>query len=181
MRGEGDPNTEENGAYQRAIPLLYGVAYTLKMKQGRGTRDRRLFRLCCAAARGLRGKSRTRRRSTTARKWTTSTLSHASCVCPTSSPATTFDWAVEAAAKKKLDFSKAASSLAVETRGSVCSMHAHWTLRQRASDRRSHARICGGAGYATDFSEARLHHEIYLSDPRKCAPDEVQTVVRPSR
>ena len=30
VRGEGDPN-EENGAYQRAIGVLYAVAYTLKM------------------------------------------------------------------------------------------------------------------------------------------------------
>ena len=33
-------------------------------------------------------------------------------------------------------------------------------------------------GYAPDFSEARLHHEIYLSDPRKCAPEKLKTVIR---
>lgn len=33
-------------------------------------------------------------------------------------------------------------------------------------------------GYAPDFSEARLHHEIYLSDQRKCAPEKLKTVVR---
>lgn len=33
-------------------------------------------------------------------------------------------------------------------------------------------------GYALDFSETRLHHEIYLSDPRKCAPEKLKTVVR---
>ena len=32
VRGEGDPN-EEGGAYQRAIGLLYGVAYTIKMSK----------------------------------------------------------------------------------------------------------------------------------------------------
>ena len=30
IRGQGDPN-EEGGAYQRAIQVLYAVAYTLKM------------------------------------------------------------------------------------------------------------------------------------------------------
>ena len=30
VRGKGDPN-EEDGAYQRAIGVLYAVAYTLKM------------------------------------------------------------------------------------------------------------------------------------------------------
>lgn len=33
-------------------------------------------------------------------------------------------------------------------------------------------------GYAPDFSESRLHHEIYLSDQRKCAPEKLKTVVR---
>ena len=33
-------------------------------------------------------------------------------------------------------------------------------------------------GYALDFSETRLHHEIYLSDPRKCAPEKLKTVIR---
>ena len=33
-------------------------------------------------------------------------------------------------------------------------------------------------GYAPDFSESRLHHEIYLSDPRKCAPEKLKTVIR---
>ena len=35
VRGEGDPN-EENGAYQRAIGVLYAVAYTLKMSRRAG-------------------------------------------------------------------------------------------------------------------------------------------------
>ena len=33
-------------------------------------------------------------------------------------------------------------------------------------------------GYAADFTDARLHHEIYLSDPRKCAPEKLKTVIR---
>ena len=35
VRGRGDPN-EENGAYQRAIGVLYAVAYTLKMSKRAG-------------------------------------------------------------------------------------------------------------------------------------------------
>ncbi|WP_297673253.1 GyrI-like domain-containing protein [Slackia sp.] len=33
-------------------------------------------------------------------------------------------------------------------------------------------------GYAPDFSESRLCHEIYLSDPRKYAPEKLKTVIR---
>ena len=33
-------------------------------------------------------------------------------------------------------------------------------------------------GYVNDFSETRLHHEIYLSDPRRTAPEKLKTVIR---
>jgi hypothetical protein len=33
-------------------------------------------------------------------------------------------------------------------------------------------------GYASDFSETRLHHEIYMSDARKVAPEKWKTVIR---
>ena len=33
-------------------------------------------------------------------------------------------------------------------------------------------------GYENDFSGSRLHHEIYLSDARKVAPEKWKTVIR---
>lgn len=33
-------------------------------------------------------------------------------------------------------------------------------------------------GYELDITENRYHHEIYLTDPRKCAVDMLKTVVR---
>ncbi len=33
-------------------------------------------------------------------------------------------------------------------------------------------------GYVNDITEARLHHEIYLSDARKVAPEKWKTVIR---
>ncbi|MEQ8201922.1 MAG: GyrI-like domain-containing protein [Syntrophomonadaceae bacterium] len=35
-----------------------------------------------------------------------------------------------------------------------------------------------GSGYAIDMSGDRRHHEIYLSDPRKVAPEKLKTVLR---
>ena len=72
VRGQGDPN-EEGGAYQRAIGVLYAVAYTLKMT----TAENRIFAgsLSCACRISSRkrtstGRSRRqrRRKSSTARK-----------------------------------------------------------------------------------------------------------------
>ena len=33
-------------------------------------------------------------------------------------------------------------------------------------------------GYENDFSSERLHHEIYLSDARRVAPEKRKTVIR---
>ena len=33
-------------------------------------------------------------------------------------------------------------------------------------------------GYKTDIKRGRYHHEIYLSDPRRTAPERLRTVVR---
>lgn len=33
-------------------------------------------------------------------------------------------------------------------------------------------------GYVLDISDKRLHHEIYLSDARKVAPEKLRTVIR---
>ena len=33
-------------------------------------------------------------------------------------------------------------------------------------------------GYALDLSDARRHHEIYLGDPRRTAPENLRTVIR---
>ena len=33
-------------------------------------------------------------------------------------------------------------------------------------------------GYENDFSKARLHHEIYMSDARKVPPEKWKTVIR---
>ena len=33
-------------------------------------------------------------------------------------------------------------------------------------------------GYENDLNDKRLHHEIYLSDPRKVSPEKRKTVIR---
>ena len=39
-------------------------------------------------------------------------------------------------------------------------------------------RYIAGNGYATDINGVRRHHEIYLGDPRKTAPEKLKTVIR---
>ena len=88
-----------------------------------------------------------------------------------------FDWAVaEATAKKKLDFS-AVELLIVDEGLCVQCMHTGPYDSEPATVDAMHE-YATEQGYVPDFSDTRLHHEIYLSDPRKCAPEKLKTVVR---
>lgn len=88
-----------------------------------------------------------------------------------------FDWAVaEATTKKKLDFS-AVELLKVDEGLCVQCMHTGPYDSEPATVDAMHE-YATEQGYVPDFSDTRLHHEIYLSDPRKCAPEKLKTVVR---
>ena len=88
-----------------------------------------------------------------------------------------FDWAVaEATTKKKLDFS-AVELLKVDEGLCVQCMHTGPYDSEPATVDAMYE-YATEQGYVPDFSDTRLHHEIYLSDPRKCAPEKLKTVVR---
>ncbi len=174
VRGKGDPNAE-GGEYQNALPLLYGVAYTIKMSK-KGPREiEGYFDFVVPPLEGFWWQDRADGEIDYARK---DDFNFISCIrLPDFVTREDFDWAVsEAAAKKKLDFS-AVELLRVDEGLCVQCMHTGPyddepatidAMRTFAAER----------GYAPDFSEARLHHEIYLSDPRKCAPEKLKTVIR---
>ena len=174
VRGKGNPNTE-GGEYQNALPLLYGVAYTIKMSK-KGPREiEGYFDFVVPPLEGFWWQDRTDGEIDYARK---DDFNFISCIrLPDFVTREDFDWAVsEAAAKKKLDFSSV-ELLRVDEGLCVQCMHTGPyddepatidAMRTFAAER----------GYAPDFSEARLHHEIYLSDPRKCAPEKLKTVIR---
>ena len=88
-----------------------------------------------------------------------------------------FDWAVaEATTKKKLDFS-AVELLKVDEGLCVQCMHTGPYDNEPATVGAMNE-YTTEQGYVPDFSDTRFHHEIYLSDPRKCAPEKLKTVVR---
>ena len=82
----------------------------------------------------------------------------------------------EATAKNKKDFSKVRLFSYNEGLCVQC-MHVGSydaepeTLRQMDE-------YAAAQGYAVDFSKSRFHHEIYLGDPRRTAPEKLKTVLR---
>lgn len=88
-----------------------------------------------------------------------------------------FDWAVQTASKKKkLDCSRA-EFLTVEEGLCVQMMHLGSYDDEPATVARMEEYIWEN-GYVSDLCAERQHHEIYISDPRKTAPEKRKTVIR---
>ena len=173
VRGRGDPN-EPGGAYSHALEVLYALAYTLKMsKKG----DRRIEGYFDYVVPPLEGFWRTPDGAdfSYADK---SSLQWISCIrLPDFVTKADFDWAVESASsKKKLDCS-AAEYLTLREGLCVQMMHLGGYDEEPATIE-AMRRYIEANGYAEDLSDERLHHEIYLSDPRKSPPEKWKTVIR---
>ena len=88
-----------------------------------------------------------------------------------------FDWAIkEATKKKKQDYSKV-EFFTYEEGTCVQCMHIGSYDEEPKTLELTH-QLMIEQGYELDITEKRFHHEIYLSDPRKCAPNKLRTVIR---
>ena len=174
VRGKGDPNIE-GGEYQSSLPLLYGIAYTIKMSKKGPRAIEGYFDFVVPPLEGFWWQDHSAGDIDYARK---SDFNFISCIrLPAFVTRDDFDWAVaEATSKKKLDFS-AVELLTVDEGPCVQCMHTGPYDSEPATVHAMHEFVAE-QGYALDFSDIRLHHEIYLSDPRKCAPEKLKTVVR---
>ena len=173
IRGSGDPN-EEGGAYQKAIGVLYGLAYTIKMSKKGDHRIEGYFDYVVPPLEGfwqqegIKGALYSRKEDF---RWISVIR------LPDFVTKEDFAWAVkEAEKKKKQDFS-GAEFLTLEEGLCVQCLHTGPYDDEPASVERMHEFI-ERRGYEPDFSDKRLHHEIYLGDPRKSAPEKLRTVIR---
>lgn len=170
--GEGDPNT--SAAYQKAVEVLYALSYSIKMNKN----GIPLYQeYCVAPLEGLWWFTDNRfDGSVIGRKaefkWimmirqpdfvTPAVLEHARLIL----------------AKKKPGLDVSGARLETYTEG-LCAqvMHIGPYDDEPATIAALEAFIAS-QGYRTVMSRMRQHHEIYLSDPRKSAPDKLKTVIR---
>lgn len=173
VRGSGDPN-EEGGAYQKALGLLYGLAYTIKMSKKGDHRIEGYFDYVVPPLEGFWQQENTEGIDYSRKKdfrWISVIR------LPDFVTGEDFAWAVkEAEKKKKQDFS-GAEFLTLEEGLCVQCLHTGPYDDEPATVERMHEFI-DREGCEADLSDKRLHHEIYLSDPRKTAPEKLRTVIR---
>lgn len=171
--GKGDPN-EEGGEYKKAVEVLYGISYTIKMSKKTDYRIEGYFDYVVPPLEGfwkqegVVGIDYSRKSDF---QWT------AVIRLPDFVTKADFDWAVELVTKKKkLDCSKA-EYMTYDEGVCVQCMHIGSYDDEPATTALMDS-YAAESGYALDITDERPHHEIYLSDPRKTAPEKLKTVIR---
>ena len=173
VRGTGDPN-EEGGAYKQAIGVLYALAYTLKMSYKSDYRIEGFFEYVVPPLEGFwrqEGVEGIDYGSKAAFQWISVIR------LPDFVTERDLAWAKETAAKKKKLDCSAAEFLTLEEGLCVQMLHIGPFDEEPASVARMDA-FLREQGCENDFSDGRLHHEIYLSDARKVPPEKWRTVIR---
>ncbi|MBQ6360430.1 MAG: GyrI-like domain-containing protein [Lachnospiraceae bacterium] len=173
VRGHGDPNQEE-GEYNQAIGLLYSIAFTIKMSKKENHQMKGYYDYVVPPLEGF---------------WWQAGISGVDYAhkedfnwisvirLPDFVSKSDFEWAIEVAAKKKKqDFSKV-EFLNYDEGLCVQCMHIGSYDDEPATVQIMHEYM-EAQGYDLDITNQRLHHEIYLSDARKVAPEKLKTVIR---
>ena len=173
VRGQGDPN-QENSEYKQSIGLLYGIAFTIKMSYKGDHKMDGYFEYVVPPLEGfwwqegVAGVDYSRKDDF---NWISVIR------LPDFVTKEEFDWAVkEATNKKKADFSKVEFFTYDEGLCVQC-MHIGPYDDEPATVEKMHE-FMEDQGCELDISDERMHHEIYLSDARKVAPDKLKTVIR---
>ncbi len=173
VRGQGDPNAED-GEYKQSIALLYAIAYTIKMSKKGQHQLEGYFDYVVPPLEGfwwqegVEGVDYTRKED----------FHFISLIrLPDFVTKEAFDWSIaEATEKKKTDFSKV-EFLSYEEGLCVQCLHVGPYDNEPETVALMHD-FMEEKGYQLDISEKRYHHEIYLSDARRVAPEKQRTVIR---
>jgi len=173
IKGKGNPN-EEDGEYKKAIGVLYAVAYTLKMSKMGDHKIEGYFDYVVPPLEGFWWQEGIEGIDYSSK----STFCWISIIrLPDFITKQDFKWAVEEATRKKqIDCSKA-EFLTIKEGLCVQIMHIGPFDNEPATVEIMNQYLEDN-GYENDFSDKRLHHEIYLSDARKVDPEKWKTVIR---
>lgn len=173
VRGKGNPN-DEDGEYKDSIGLLYAIAFTIKMSYKGTYKIDGYFEYVVPPLEGfwwqdgIKGMDYNKKDD----------LNFIAIIrIPDFVTKKDFDWAIEEATKKKKqDFSQVEFMTYDE---GLCVQCMH--LGPYDNEPETVEQMSGHAkenGYQIDITETRYHHEIYLSDPRRCDPSKLKTVIR---
>lgn len=173
--GHGDPNTSL--AYKNALEVLYGISYAIKMSKMKGNEPEGYFEYVVPPLEGLwwlgdNDFPVTEITDKSKFNWV-SMIRQPEFVTPE-----VFEGAKEVLLKKNPDVDLSTTRLARFTEG-LCAQVMHiGPYDHEAETIRRLTDFINESDHITDIHKERRHHEIYLGDPRKTAPEKLKTVIR---
>lgn len=174
VRGHGDPN-EPDGEYGRAVAVLYGISYTIKMSYKGNRKVDGFFEYVVPPLEGFwwmeGGAPGVDYRNKSGFNWISIIR------VPEFVTEEVFAWAKEEAQRKKRIDTSLAELITVSEGLCVQCLHIGSYNEEPATVAKMD-RYLLEQGYENDISDLRRHHEIYLSDPRKVSPERMKTVIR---
>ena len=175
VEGEGDPNTCQE--YSEALEILYGLSYTIKMSGKNDIQTDGYFVYVIPPLEGLwyaddiyfDGLNITDKNKF---RWI------AMIRQPEFVTENVFETAGSILIKKKPRLDLSRTKLKKINEGLCVQIMHHGSYDDEPDSIEKMKSYIALNGYKEDLSDKRLHHEIYLSDPRKCAPERIRTVIR---
>lgn len=173
--GKGDPNTSDE--YKEALEILYGLSFTIKMSKMSGTQPEGYFEYVVPPLEGLWYVDDA--------KFDGTNITDKNRFCwismirqPEFVTEKVFENAKNALAKKKRELDLSKAWLMKMTEGLCVQIMHKGTYDSEPESIAKIREFAEKSGYTEDISDTRFHHEIYLSDPRRCAPENLKTVIR---
>lgn len=174
VRGKGNPN-DENSEYKDSIGLLYAIAFTIKMSYKGTYKIDGYFEYVVPPLEGFWWQEENKYEIDYKSKDRFNFISIIRL--PDFVTKKDFEWAVqEATKKKKQDFAKV-ELLTYDEGICVQCMHIGSYDNEPTTINLMHEYMIEN-GYELDIKLNRFHHEIYLSDPRRCETSKLKTVIR---
>lgn len=174
IEGQGDPN-QADGMYKRAMELMYALCYTIKMSPKTKVRLEGYEPFTVAPLEGLwwiEGLEGMDYRRKADFQWISMIEQ------PPFVSGDVFDWAYQEVLRKKPYLKELKASLNWLEEG-LCMTALHYgPYDDEPATMVRIAEAMEKAGVRADLSETRRHHEIYLSDARRCAPEKNRTLIR---
>jgi hypothetical protein len=175
--GSGNPNT--SASYKNAMEVLYGLSYTIKMSKMNGTQPDGYFEYVVPPLEGFWSLDDGGFDYSSLRIIDKDKFVWTSCIrLPEFVTDDVFERAKAALAKKKPDIDLSAAKRMTFAEGLCVQIMHTGPYDTEPEDVKRMDDFAAANGYAPDFTKERRHHEIYLGDPRKTAPEKLRTVIR---
>lgn len=175
VKGTGNPNTSES--YKNAMEILYGLSYGVKMSKMGKEQLEGYFDYVVPPLEGLwwiEEEAFDGLNILDKDKFTWISMIRQ----PEFVTEEIFNWAKEQLFKKKPELDLSPAYFKIYEEG-LCAQIRHFgSYDEEGATIQRLNEFVTEQGYDHDFREDRWHHEIYLGDPRRTAPEKLKTVIR---